>query len=205
MYENTLDEWVKAIHEKRNELDLPYYTRGYPRPNIVFDSYPEEALNRETGCREIVNRGTGLAVRMPVICVGDKQYLAKKMGVNSSSRIKTSFAERNIFIQPAEGSKVEEILPLCQNLVKNRNLRVKERCKYSINFAKTYVTKFNEQTGKITYDTPQNHWSDILRYLVEKLGNSNRFVKTIKDNLEFAKKSSLGNITQASVNRYRHV
>lgn len=177
LYEKTLDEWIDAVLAKRFELDMDYMTDGYRAAGAILDTR------------------TGYEVRKPTICVGDKSYLARKAGVNTASRIKTEFAKRNIFIQPASGDRIELGIPVIQSLVKSKALLVKERCIKCADMAINWVAKVSEKDGKASYNSPYDHYGDILRYLIEKIPN-NSFVASIKANESFIQNQSAGTVKE---------
>jgi len=186
--EGNISDWADAIHRKRADLNMPYITAGVPAVRVM-DSYIENG----------VCKGTKLYVRRPNICIGDKQYLAKR--VLSSSKLKLNLARRKIYVQPSKGDKIETTLPVCQQIVKTGCFKIKERCKRSIKMARSYIIKASEASGKYIYSSPHDHWSDIFRYLIERIGNMNLHVRNIQSNLEFEKNINLAHKTLGEIDK----
>lgn len=195
LYEKGITDWCDAIHNKRDELDLPIY---------IYGGSPVYDVKRDPKDGFIILGGTQKMVRVPDLCVGDKQYLAKRISMDGTCRLKNSFGERNIFIRPAKGSKIETTLPVCQDLVRQKVFKIKERCRHSYKYAKSYMLTISETTGRVSYDSPYDHWSDLFRYLVEYIGDGNVYVKAIQDELAFKQFSSPNEVNLRKLkNNYR--
>ncbi len=189
LFDESPEAWANAIHKKRKELDLPFKMDGQMLPNGRVS--PHHVFDKNE------------PVRKPKYCYGDKQYLGRR--VQSTNALSVVFARRKIYIEPSKGDPVNMTLPICQDLVFKQVFKIKERCKFSYKYARSYQTKFTESTGKVSYDSPYDHWSDCFRYLVERIAKLNRYVQDYKEHMEFLKATNMRQNVLNSVNQYRAI
>lgn len=171
MYQKPYDEWIAAMLKARQELDMPYY----------YDS----VLDANSPYLDVI---TGIHVRKPHRSIGDRSYLARKTGMNTTEILVNAFARRKIFTQPSSGDKIENGIVVVQNLITNKKLLIKERCENAIYMGKSWVMKVSDTTGKNVYHSPHDHIGDILRYMCEAVPN-NQFVMRMKEAETYYNKS----------------